>query len=159
MSLDLARAHLARHGLAERIILTEESAATVELAAAALGVEPARIAKTLSFRGTEPGTAILVVLAGDARLDNGAFKATFGLKARMLGGDEVERLTGHAPGGVCPFGNPDTATVHLDESLRRFTSVLPACGSPNSAIELTPAQLEEITGHRGWVDVSARSPR
>ncbi|QAY62607.1 YbaK/EbsC family protein [Xylanimonas allomyrinae] len=153
MSLDLARTHLARFGLDDRIIVTDASSATVDLAAAALGVEPARIAKTLSFRGPEPGTAILVVLAGDARTHNAAFKAAFGVKARMLGGDEVEQLTGHAPGGVCPFGNPPAATVYLDESLRRFETVFPACGTATSAVELTPEELAEVTGHHGWVAV------
>ncbi|GAA4626498.1 YbaK/EbsC family protein [Cellulomonas oligotrophica] len=154
MSLDLARAHLARFGRADDVIVTERSSATVELAAQALGVEPARIAKTLSFRGPEPGTALLVVVAGDARVDNAAFRAAFGVKARMLGGDEVEELTGHAPGGVCPFGNPPSATVRLDTSLQRFASVFPACGDAASAIELTCDELAHVTGDPGWVTVS-----
>lgn len=154
MSLDTARAHLARFGLADAVIVTERSSATVELAAAALGVEPARIAKTLSLRGAEAGSAILVVLAGDARLDNAAFKRAFGTKPRMLAGDEVERLTGHAPGGVCPFGNPDAARVYLDTSLRRFATVFPACGDAASAIELTCDRLAEVAGAAGWVAVS-----
>lgn len=154
MSLEIARAHLAAHGRAEDIVVTTESSATVELAAAALGVEPARIAKTLSFRGPEPDTAVLVVMTGDARLDNAAFKREFGLKASMLKGDDVERLTGHEPGGVCPFGNPETASVHLDTSLRRFASVFPACGTGNSAIELTCEELEKVTDGAPWVTVS-----
>ncbi|GAB2469521.1 YbaK/EbsC family protein [Xylanimonas ulmi] len=154
MSLDVAAAHLARFDMADRIRVTPQSSATVELAAAAFGVEPARIAKTLSFRGAEPGTAILVVLAGDARTQNAAFRTAFGVKARMLGGDEVEALTGHAPGGVCPFGNPPSAAVYLDESLRRYETVFPACGSANSAIEVTPDELERVTGHHGWVSVA-----
>jgi prolyl-tRNA editing enzyme YbaK/EbsC (Cys-tRNA(Pro) deacylase) len=153
VSVNLARAHLAQFGLADRIIVTQQSSATVDLAAAALGVAPERIAKTLSFRGAEPGTAILVVLAGDTRTPNDAFRQAFGIKPRMLAGDEVEALTGHAPGGVCPFGNPAAATVYLDESLRRFATVFPACGSANSAIELTLAELEQATGYRGWVSV------
>lgn len=154
MSLDRARAHLAQFGRADDIIVTEQSSATVDLAAAALGVEPARIAKTLSFHGSRPGTAILVVMAGDARVRNAAFKQTFGLKARMLGGDDVEALTGHAPGGVCPFGVPDSATVWLDTSLRRFTTVFPACGSANSAIGLSCEDLAAISAPAGWVTVS-----
>lgn len=156
MSLELARAHLARFGRADDVIVTERSSATVELAAAALGVERARIAKTLSFRDGDSDAALLVVLAGDARLDNAAFKRTFGFKARMLSGDDVERLTGHAPGGVCPFGNPEGTRVALDVSLRRFASVFPACGSPASAIELTCDDLESVTAPSTWVDVAKR---
>jgi prolyl-tRNA editing enzyme YbaK/EbsC (Cys-tRNA(Pro) deacylase) len=155
MSLDVARAHLATFGRDGDVIETAESSATVELAAQALGVEPRRIAKTISVRGAEPETAVLVVLAGDARLDNGAFKRTFGTKPRMLAGDEVERLTGHAPGGVCPFGNPPAATVYLDTSLQRFATVFPACGNAASAIELTLDELALIGGSAGWVTVSA----
>ncbi len=154
MSLDRARDHLAQFGRADDVIVTDHSSATVELAAQALGVAPQRIAKTLSFRGTEPGTAILVVLAGDARLDNAGFKQAFGLKARMLGGEEVERLTGHEPGGVCPFGNPESATVWLDTSLQRFESVFPAAGDAASAIELTCDELETVARPAGWVTVS-----
>lgn len=154
MSLEIARTHLAAHGRADDIVVTTESSATVELAAAALGVEPARIAKTLSFRGPAPDTAILVVMAGDSRLDNAAFKREFGLKASMLKGDDVERLTGHEPGGVCPFGNPGSATVHLDTSMRRFASVFPACGTGNSAIELSCEELERVTDAAPWVTVS-----
>ena len=154
VSLDRARSHLDRYGLADAVVVTATSSATVELAAQALGVEPARIAKTLSFRAAEPGRAILVVVAGDARVDNAAFRATFGVKARMLAGDEVEALTGYPPGGVCPFGNPPTATVHLDTSLRRFTTVFPACGTASSAVELTPDRLAEVTGGAPWVTVS-----
>lgn len=148
------RSHLAAYGRADDVIVTAESSATVELAARALGVEPQRIAKTISLRGAEPGTAILVVLAGDARLDNAAFKRTFGAKARMLAGDEVEALTGHAPGGVCPFGNPPAATVYLDTSLQRFDTVFPACGDAASAIELTCDELAEVGRSAGWVTVS-----
>lgn len=154
MALENARAHLARFGRGDDIIETARSSATVGLAAEALGVEPERIAKTLSLRGPQEGTAILVVLAGDARLDNAGFKRAFGLKPRMLTGDEIEALTGHAPGGVCPFGNPASATVYLDTSLRRFETVFPACGSAASAIELSCAELEEVTAPVGWVTVS-----
>ena len=154
MSLETARAHLAGYGRADDVIETARSSATVELAAAALGVEPRRIAKTLSFRGVSPETAILVVTAGDARVDNAAFKAAFGLKARMLAADEVLRLTGHEPGGVCPFGNPPAATVFLDTSLQRFDTVFPACGNAASAIELTCDELAELGRAAGWVTVT-----
>lgn len=154
MSLDTARAHLAGFGRAGDVIETAQSSATVELAAAALGVEPRRIAKTLSFRGASPESAILVVTAGDARVDNAAFKATFGLKARMLAGDEVLRLTGHEPGGVCPFGNPPAATVYLDTSLQRFATVFPACGNAASAIELTCDELFALGRAETWVTVT-----
>ena len=151
MSLDSVRASLGdRSG---DILVFDRSSATVLEAAEAAGVPPERIAKTLGFYGLEPDTAILVVVAGDAKLNSGDFKRRFGLKARMLGADDVERLTGHAIGGVCPFANPDGATVYLDESLRRFETVLPAAGSSNSAIEVTLAQLEELGGSAGWVDV------
>ena len=154
MSLETARAHLAGYGRDGDVIETAHSSATVELAAAALGVAPQRIAKTLSFRGPDPDTAILVVAAGDARVDNAAFKAAFGLKARMLVADEVLRLTGHEPGGVCPFGNPPAATVFLDMSLRRFETVFPACGNAASAIELTCDELAELGRAQGWVTVT-----
>jgi prolyl-tRNA editing enzyme YbaK/EbsC (Cys-tRNA(Pro) deacylase) len=154
VSIETARAHLAAFGRDGDVIETAQSSATVELAAQALGVEPRRIAKTLSFRGAEPDTAILVVAAGDARVDNAAFKGTFGLKARMLAGDEVLRLTGHEPGGVCPFGNPPAATVWLDTSLQRFDTVFPACGNAASAIELTCDELAELGRSAGWVTVT-----
>lgn len=156
MSLETARQYLADHGHGDDVIVTPESVgtATVEDAAAALGVEPARIAKTLSFRGPDPDTAILVVMAGDARVHNGPFRRTFGVKAHMLHGEEVERLTGHRPGGVCPFANPPSARVYLDTSLQRFTTVYPACGNDHSAIELSCAELERVTGGPQWVTVS-----
>ncbi len=154
MSLETARAHLAGYGRDGDVIETAHSSATVELAAAALGVAPQRIAKTLSFRGVSPETAILVVAAGDARVDNAAFKAAFGLKARMLVADEVLRLTGHEPGGVCPFGNPPAATVFLDTSLQRFDTVFPACGNAASAIELTCDELRVLGRADGWVTVT-----
>jgi prolyl-tRNA editing enzyme YbaK/EbsC (Cys-tRNA(Pro) deacylase) len=158
MSIETARAHLARFGRDGDVVETSGSSATVELAAAELGVEPARIAKTLGFYGAEPGTSILVVAAGDARVDNAAFKAAFGLKAKMLKAEDVEALTGHAIGGVCPFANPEAAAVHLDESLRRFTSVFPAVGNAASAIELTPDELESVAQPVGWVSVTKQPP-
>lgn len=153
MSIDRARAHLARHGLADRIVEPEESSATVELAARALGTQPERIAKTLSF--LVDGSPVLVVAAGDARVDNKAFKAQFGVKARMIRGDDVEALVGHAPGGVCPFGVEPGVRVYLDESLRRFETVFPATGSSNSAIELGLPELERAAEPLGWVAVTS----
>ena len=151
MSIERARAHLAQFGLAERVREFDESSATVELAAAAVGVEPARIAKTLSFMVGE--TPTLVLFAGDARVNNQAFKATFHTKAKMLSADQAAELVGHAVGGVCPFGVNPGVEVFLDESLRRFDTVWPAAGSSNSAVELTCEELERVSGARGWVDV------
>lgn len=151
MSIERARAHLAQFGLADKIREFDVSSATVELAAAAVGVEPARIAKTLSFMVGE--TPTLILFAGDARVNNQAFKATFHTKAKMLSADQASELVGHAVGGVCPFGVNPGVEVFLDESLRRFDTVWPAAGSSNSAIELTCEELERISGARGWVDV------
>ncbi len=158
MSIETARAHLARFGRDRDVVETSGSSATVELAAAELGVEPARIAKTLAFHGVEEGTSILVVAAGDVRVDNAGFKRAFGRKARMLTGEEVEPLTGHAPGGVCPFANPEVAAVYLDESLHRFETLFPAVGNAASAIELSPEEIAEISGAVGWVDVTKLPP-
>ena len=151
MSIERARAHLAQFGLADKIREFDVSSATVELAAAAVGVEPARIAKTLSFMVGE--TPTLVLFAGDARVNNQAFKATFHAKAKMLSADQAAELVGHAVGGVCPFGVNPGVEVFLDESLRRFDTLWPAAGSSNSAIELTCEELERVSGARGWVDV------
>lgn len=154
MSIESVQDFLSEHGRGGDIRRTDGSSATVAEAAAAFGVEPARIAKTLSFRGDSPDTCVLVVMAGDARTDNAAFKARFGRKATMLKADEVEALTGHPVGGVCPFANPESATVFLDTSLKRFDTVFPAAGSPDSAIELTPAELEDLSSATAWVTVS-----
>ena len=151
MSIEKARAYLAQFGADGRILEFGESSATVELAAHAVGVEPARIAKTLSFK-TGDG-ALLVVAAGDARVDNRKFKDRFGMKAKMLTADEVLTLVGHPVGGVCPFGINDGVPVYLDESLRRFTTVFPAVGSSNSAIELTLDELYAFSKAAGWADV------
>ncbi len=150
MSIERARAHLSKWNAENRIREFEVSSATVELAALALGVDEARIAKTLSFKvHDEP---VLIVMAGDARLDNAKFKAQFGTKAKMLAGPEVEPLIGHGVGGVCPFGvNPGVA-VYLDRSLQRFDTVFPAAGTGNSAVELTCGELETISGG-AWIDV------
>ena len=138
-------------GLENRVRLFDVSSATVELAAAAVGCIPAMIAKTLSF--DVHGQPVLIVAAGDARIDNPKFKAAFGFKAKMLAPEEALRLTGHAVGGVCPFAVPDTVRVCLDVSLRRFDTVFPACGSANSAIELTCEDLFAYSRAREWVDV------
>ena len=152
MSIDRAREYLRGFGLADRVLEFETSSATVELAAQAAGVIPARIAKTLSF--TLPDGPILIVAAGDAKIDNPRFKAQFHAKAKMPGFDEVEALIGHGVGGVCPFGVNGGVRTYLDESLRRFDTVFPACGSANSAIELTCAQLEAAAQNcQGWIDV------
>ena len=151
MSIEKVRGYFAALGIEDRILEFDVSSATVELAAAALSCEPARIAKTLSFSQGE--TAVLIVAAGDVRIDNAKYKARFGMKAKMLPHDEVVARVGHAVGGVCPFALPPEVPVYLDESLRRFTTVYPACGSANSAIELTIPELETLSHAAGWVDV------
>ena len=151
MSIEKGRAYFAQFGMEDQVQEFTVSSATVELAAAALNCEPARIAKTLSFLVN--GQAILVVAAGDARIDNPKYKAYFGVKAKMIPSEEVEPLVGHGIGGVCPFGINEGVTVYLDESLKRFTTVFPACGSASSAIELTIPQLEQYSGYTAWVDV------
>lgn len=151
MAFEKAKEHLKKFGLEERIMVFDTSSATVELAAEAVGCEPARIAKTLSFL-VEDG-CILVVAAGDARVDNKKYKAQFHTKAKMLSFEEVEARTGHGVGGVCPFGVKEGVKVYLDESLRRFERVYPACGSSNSAVELTLPELERASGCEAWIDV------
>ena len=154
MSIDTVTAFLAAEGWHGTVLEFAESSATVELAAAQAGTEPARIAKTLAFTSTtDVDGAILVVAAGDAKVNGGMFKREFRAKPSMLKFDDVEPLTGHPVGGVCPFANPDTARVYLDESLKRFETVFPAAGSANSAVELTIAELEDLSGALGWVDV------
>ena len=154
MSAESVRAFLTAHGRAGDLLETADSTATVAQAAEAFGVGPERIAKTLAFRNGSSDGCVLVVMAGDARTDNAAFKTRFGLKASMLRAEDVESSTGHPVGGVCPFANPATAQVHLDTSLRRFDTVLPAAGSAHSAIELTLDDLETLSGSQGWVTVS-----
>ena len=151
MSIEKARECLRRFGAEDRIREFDVSSATVELAAAALGVDGARIAKTLSFKKGDG--CVLIVAAGDARIDNRKFKDAFGGKAKMLSPDEALALTGHAVGGVCPFGRNEGVPVYLDESLRRFETVYPAAGSANSAIELTLEELAAFSEADGWVDV------
>lgn len=150
--IEKVREYLKRFGMDGKIIELPASSATVELAAKALSVEPCRIAKTLSFRAGDK--VVLVVAAGDARVDNRKFKEFFGAKAKMLSAEEAETLVGHAVGGVCPFAVNEGVGVYLDVSLKRFRTVFPACGSSNSAIELTPEELAEYaSGFMGWADV------
>ena len=151
MSIERAREHLRKFGVNGRIRELQTSSATVELAAAALGCDSRRIAKTLSFHVGD--NVVLIVAAGDARIDNPKYKARFGTKAKMLAPQEAPELIGHAVGGVCPFGVKDGVEIYLDESLKRFETAFPACGSSNSAIELTLQELIEYSGSLGWVDV------
>ncbi len=151
MAIEKARAYLNTFGVADRVLEFDVSSATVELAALALSCQPCRIAKTLSFLAD--GRPILIVMAGDAKIDNRKYKAQFGTKAKMLTPEEVETLVGHGVGGVCPFGVNEGVTVYLDASLRRFETVFPACGSSNSAIELSIPELERYSGCAAWVDV------
>ncbi len=156
MSIEKVREYLKLYGRDKDIIELEQSSATVELAAKALGVEPARIAKSLTFK-TQDG-AIMIVTAGDVKIDNKKFKSVFGIKAKMLSPDEVIEATEHAIGGVCPFGTDrQKVKIYLDTSLKRFETVFPACGSGNSAIKLTPAELETLSQSTGWVDVCAEN--
>ena len=151
MSIDKVRAFFRFQGMESHILEFAESSATVELAAHAVGCEPARIAKTLSF--IVSGEPVLVVTAGDVRIAGPKFKAAFHEKPRMIPASEVEDCVGHAVGGVCPFAVKDGVRVYLDVSMRRFATVFPACGSGNSAIELTPEELERYSFAAGWVDV------
>ena len=151
MSIEIVRNYLRSFGIEDRIQEFEVSSATVELAAQAVGCEPARIAKTLSFKvGEDP---ILIVTAGDAKIDNRKYKDKFGKKAVMLSPDEVVTLIGHAIGGVCPFGVPETVSVYLDESMKRFETVFPAAGSSNSAVEMNMEELKQYSRAKEWVDV------
>lgn len=151
MAIEKVKAYFDQFGMADRVREFDVSSATVELAAQALHCKPCRIAKTLSF--LVDGHAILIVAAGDAKVDNPKYKAQFATKAKMLTPDEVETLIGHKVGGVCPFAVNDGVTVYLDESLKRFETVFPACGSSNSAIELTIPELERYSGYTAWIDV------
>jgi len=151
MAFEKAKAYLEQYGLSDRVMEFAVSSATVAQAAIAVGCEEQQIAKTLSFIVDDK--AILVVAAGDSKIDNGKFKATFHTKAKMIPFDLVEPMVGHAVGGVCPFGVHDGTAVYLDESIRRFETVYPACGSSNSAVRLTVSELEQILGNAAWVDV------
>ena len=151
MAIEKVKEYFKSLGIEDKILEPELSSATVELAAAALGCEGCRIAKTMSFAIGDD--AILIVAAGDVKIDNQKYKATFSTKAKMLSPDEVEAKIGHAVGGVCPFAINEGVKVYLDESLKRFETVFPACGSSNSAIELTIKELEEVSGYTSWIDV------
>ena len=151
MSIEKVKAYFRSKGMEERVLEFSVSSATVSLAAEALGCEGCRIAKTLSFLVED--RPILIVAAGDAKIDNPKYKARFSTKAKMLSPEQAVELVGHAVGGVCPFAVNEGVTVYLDESLRRFRTVFPACGSSNSAIELTIPELEEHSGYAAWVDV------
>lgn len=151
MAIEKVREYFKQFGMEDRVLEFNVSSATVELAAQALGVEGARIAKSMSFKlGDE---AILIIAAGDVKIDNRKYKDTFHVKAKMLSFDEVEEYIGHAVGGVCPFAINDGVKVYLDESLKRFETVFPACGSSNSAIELTIPEMEKYSVCESWVDV------
>lgn len=151
MSIDKVRAFFKQYGLDKRIMEFDVSSATVELAAQALNCRPERIAKTLSFDVN--GRTVLIVTAGDRKIDNAKYKAEFKTKARMLTADEVLASVGHAVGGICPFGINSGIDVYLDVSLKRFDTVFPACGSGNSAIELSIGELEKYSSFRAWTDV------
>ena len=151
MAIEKVKEYFRQYGMENRVQELEVSSATVELAAEALHCEPCRIAKTLSF--LVDGAPVLIVTAGDAKIDNAKYKVRFGTKAKMLVPTEAETLVGHAVGGVCPFAVNAGVTIYLDESLKRFQTVFPACGSSNSAIELTIAELEEYSSYAAWIDV------
>ncbi|MCI8670339.1 MAG: YbaK/EbsC family protein [Lachnospiraceae bacterium] len=151
MSAEKAREHLFQYDMGDRIIEFNESSATVELAAQAIGCEEAMIAKTISFYVDEG--AVLIVAAGDTKIDNPKFKAYFGCKAKMIPAAEVEAAVGHAPGGVCPFGVKEGVKVYLDDSLKRFEVVYPAAGSANSAVKMTLEELERASESSSWIDI------
>ena len=152
MSFESAKAQLVRHNLSDKIRICDEPTPTVETAAHALGCAPGNIAKTLAF--LVEGKPVLIVAAGDARIDNKKFKAAFHAKASMIAHEAVEDFTGHPMGGVCPFGVKDGCRVYLDVSLKRYAKIFPACGTRHSAVELTLKELEESAEALGWVDVS-----
>ncbi|MBR2990031.1 MAG: YbaK/EbsC family protein [Solobacterium sp.] len=151
MSVESVKDYFRQFGMEDRILEMEESTATVALAAQTLGCEEKEITKTMAFLVDEQ--VVIICMAGDAKISNHKYKAQFHKKARMLRGEEVPELTGHLIGGVCPFGLKDGCTVYLDESLKRFTYVYPACGGPHAAIKLTLEELEQYSGYTAWIDV------
>ena len=151
MAIDKVKEYFRKYQMEDKVQEFEVSSATVELAAQALNCEPCRIAKTLSFMVND--APVLIVAAGDAKIDNPKYKAQFATKAKMLTPEEAVNLIGHAVGGVCPFAVNEGVKIYLDESLKRFDTVFPACGSSNSAIELTVDELEKYSGSISWVDV------
>lgn len=152
MAFEIAKKYLDERGYGDRVMVFDVSSATVELAAEAIGTEPARIAKSMTFLVDD--SAVMIILAGDAKINNSKFKAFFNTKAKMLSYEQVHDMIGHDVGGVCPFGIKDGVKVYLDESLKRFDIVYPACGSDNSAVRLTPEELADVSAYIGWVDVS-----
>ena len=151
MAFDRAKEYLKQFGLEDKVLEFEVSSATVKEAAIAANCQEAEIAKTLSFMVEDK--PVLIVVAGDQKIDNSKYKAEFHTKAKMLAFEEVELLIGHAVGGVCPFGINEGVEVYLDESLKRFETVYPACGSSNSAVKLSIAELESASGYLKWIDV------
>ena len=151
MSEVKVKEYLKKYNMEDRIIVMPTSCATVALAAQSLNCEEARIAKTLSFKKSDK--SILIVTAGDAKIDNAKYRGEFGEKARMLAFEEVEEKIGHPVGGVCPFAVNEGVEIYLDESLKRFDTVYPACGASNNAIKITLEELEKVTGYTKWIDV------
>jgi len=151
MSVETVREYLKQFNKDEDILEMSESTATVELAARTLGTEEARIAKSLTFYNGDD--AMVIVVAGDAKIDNKKFKEQFGFKAKMLAHEDTAKYTGHAVGGVCPFALPNNVAVYLDDSMKRFETMFPACGSSNSAIELKLDELEKLSKCKMWIDV------
>lgn len=157
MAIEKVREYFTQQGIADRIREFDVSSATVELAAEALGCEPCRIAKSITFHVEDK--VVMIVTAGDCKIDNPKYKKQFGTKAKMLGRDEAEDLVGHAVGGVCPFAVNEGVEIYLDDSLKRFETVFPACGSSNSAAEFTIPELEKYTDFCSWVDVCRQSDK
>lgn len=151
MAIEKVREYFKQFGMEDRILEFDVSSATVELAALAVGCEPEKIAKSMTFNIN--GECIMIIAAGDVKIDNAKYKAEFHTKAKMLTADEALEKTGHAVGGICPFALKEGCTVYLDESLKRFEYVYPACGSSNSAIKLTPTELEKYSNYVKWIDV------
>lgn len=151
MAIDKVKEYFKKYNMEDKIMEFDTSSATVELAAVTVGVIPARIAKTLSFKSEEG--CLLIVTAGDSKIDNSKFKKEFKMKAKMLSSDEVLNLVGHVIGGVCPFAINENIPVYLDESMKRFDTVFPACGSSNSAIELSCEELFKYSKAEKWIDV------
>ena len=151
MAFETAKKYLEDRGYGDRVLVFDVSSATVELAAKAVGTEPERIAKSLTFLVDD--RPVMILCAGDAKVNNTKYKAFFHTKAKMLSPDQVRELIGHEIGGVCPFGIREGVTVYLEESLKRFDVVYPACGSGNSAVRLTIPELEELSGYTSWIDV------
>lgn len=152
MAFEVAKQYLDSKGYGDRVLVFDDSSATVELAAQRIGTEPARIAKSLTFLVDD--AAVMILFAGDARVDNGKFKVFFSTKAKMLSYDQVHDMIGHDVGGVCPFGIKEGVKVYLDDSLKRFDIVYPACGNDFSAVKLTIPELEELSNFIEWIDVA-----